>query len=327
MPRTRPTAGRSRSRAIRRARRSLILGAGLAGMIAALELRKAGYKVQVLEFNSRAGGRNWTLARRRPLYRTRRLRRSPASSSRGFTSIRARGAFPITTARCSITASGSTSARAVHPAQSQRVLSHSPNAFGGKPQRYPRRSRPIFRVTSPNCSPRRRNRASSMKRSRTDDKEILLAGAAAPGARSTGLRLQGQPDFGERRGYAKEPGGGLRRSAGRRRADEARSDILQFAAVAAICSRGLVYEFQTTMFQPVGGMDMIGKAFAREVGDLIRFDAQGDARSARTTRASPSAYEDTAAAAMRRNAQRGLVRLHHPAVDPQPDSSSMSARR
>src|SRR3954466_3414760 len=39
----------------------LILGAGLAGMTAALELRKAGYKVQVLEYNSRAGGRNWTL--------------------------------------------------------------------------------------------------------------------------------------------------------------------------------------------------------------------------------------------------------------------------
>ena len=39
----------------------MILGAGLAGMTAALELRNAGYKVQVLEFNSRAGGRNWTL--------------------------------------------------------------------------------------------------------------------------------------------------------------------------------------------------------------------------------------------------------------------------
>src|ERR1700722_13532198 len=39
----------------------LVLGAGLAGMTAALELRKAGYKVQVLEYNSRPGGRNWTL--------------------------------------------------------------------------------------------------------------------------------------------------------------------------------------------------------------------------------------------------------------------------
>jgi monoamine oxidase len=39
----------------------LILGAGLAGMVAALELRKAGYRVQVLEYSNRAGGRCWTL--------------------------------------------------------------------------------------------------------------------------------------------------------------------------------------------------------------------------------------------------------------------------
>jgi monoamine oxidase len=49
----------------------LILGAGLAGMTAALELREAGYKVQVLEVNRRPGDRNWTLrgggSYRRPL--------------------------------------------------------------------------------------------------------------------------------------------------------------------------------------------------------------------------------------------------------------------
>ena len=39
----------------------LILGAGVAGMVAALELRRAGYKVQVLEYNDRVGGRSWTL--------------------------------------------------------------------------------------------------------------------------------------------------------------------------------------------------------------------------------------------------------------------------
>src|SRR5258705_4084878 len=39
----------------------LILGAGIAGMCAAFELRNAGYQVQVLEFNGRAGGRNWSL--------------------------------------------------------------------------------------------------------------------------------------------------------------------------------------------------------------------------------------------------------------------------
>ena len=39
----------------------LILGAGLAGMCAALELKKAGYSVKILEYNSRPGGRNWSL--------------------------------------------------------------------------------------------------------------------------------------------------------------------------------------------------------------------------------------------------------------------------
>src|SRR6202051_4688041 len=39
----------------------LILGAGLAGMTAALELRNAGYKVQILEYNDGAGGRIWSL--------------------------------------------------------------------------------------------------------------------------------------------------------------------------------------------------------------------------------------------------------------------------
>lgn len=39
----------------------LVLGAGLAGMTAAYELSRAGYKVKVLEYNSKAGGRCWTL--------------------------------------------------------------------------------------------------------------------------------------------------------------------------------------------------------------------------------------------------------------------------
>lgn len=39
----------------------VILGAGLGGLTAAYELRKAGYKVTVLEYQNRGGGRSWTL--------------------------------------------------------------------------------------------------------------------------------------------------------------------------------------------------------------------------------------------------------------------------
>ncbi|MFY9971511.1 MAG: FAD-dependent oxidoreductase, partial [Roseiarcus sp.] len=39
----------------------VILGAGLAGMTAAYELGRAGYRVKVLEYNSRPGGRNCTI--------------------------------------------------------------------------------------------------------------------------------------------------------------------------------------------------------------------------------------------------------------------------
>src|SRR6201992_4256801 len=38
-----------------------VLGAGVAGMVAAMELRRAGYSVRILEYYDRAGGRTWTI--------------------------------------------------------------------------------------------------------------------------------------------------------------------------------------------------------------------------------------------------------------------------
>lgn len=44
-----------------RALRVLVLGAGIAGLVSAWELRKAGYQVQIIEARERVGGRNWTI--------------------------------------------------------------------------------------------------------------------------------------------------------------------------------------------------------------------------------------------------------------------------
>src|SRR6185437_16914660 len=42
-------------------RRIVIIGAGIAGMVLAWELREAGFAPLVLEARSRAGGRNWSV--------------------------------------------------------------------------------------------------------------------------------------------------------------------------------------------------------------------------------------------------------------------------
>jgi monoamine oxidase len=49
----RPTSGNGRS--------VVILGAGIAGLISAYELKRAGYRVTVLEARDRIGGRSWTI--------------------------------------------------------------------------------------------------------------------------------------------------------------------------------------------------------------------------------------------------------------------------
>jgi monoamine oxidase len=65
---------------------------------------------------------------------------------------------------------------------------------------------------------------------------------------------------------------------------------------------GDMYEFQTAMFQPVGGMDQVGQAFARELAPLIRYNARvveirQDEHGVRAI------YEDTAAGPGARSAQ------------------------
>jgi hypothetical protein len=72
--------------------------------------------------------------------------------------------------------------------------------------------------------------------------------------------------------YAKSPGAGLGAAPIAGEPIDL-SDILKSQLWRYLQSFA-VLELQTTMFQPVGGMDMIGKAFAREVGDLIRYGVE-----------------------------------------------------
>lgn len=77
----------------------LILGAGLAGMSAAFELRKAGYRVQLLEYNDRPDGRNWTL-RGGDRYTELGGATQHCRFDEGLYLNQGRGAFRTTTRRC-----------------------------------------------------------------------------------------------------------------------------------------------------------------------------------------------------------------------------------
>jgi monoamine oxidase len=76
----------------------------------------------------------------------------------------------------------------------------------------------------------------------------------------------------DRRGFQRDPGGGLM--------DEAvPSEPLPFAEILrsrvwSPLALGQIHEFQSTIFEPVGGMDMIARAFVREIGSLIRYNAK-----------------------------------------------------
>ena len=74
-----------------------------------------------------------------------------------------------------------------------------------------------------------------------------------------------------------DPGGGLG-GAPTPGTPLALSDILKSQLWRSLQNFAL-YEFQTTMFQPVGGMDMIGKAFAKQVGSLIKYNVKVTASS------------------------------------------------
>src|SRR6185312_6812819 len=101
---------------------------------------------------------------------------------------------------------------------------------------------------------------------------ILLQALKSWGALDRNYSYNANLRSAEYRGYATAPGGGL--SAMPVPSEPvALSDILKSRLWRYLQSFAS-YNFQTTMFQPVGGMDMIGKAFAKEVGDVIRTNAK-----------------------------------------------------
>src|SRR5258707_9411866 len=248
----------------------LILGAGLAGMTAALELRKAGYKVQILEFNSRPGGRNWTLRGGDSFTEL-----GGATQTCGFEDglYFNPGPWRIPYHHRAVLDYCKRLGVTLEPfiQLNHNALLHASNAFDGKPQRI-RDIKTDFQGHVSELLAKVTQQSKLDEAVSVEDREILLQALRSWGALDENYAYKANLISADYRGYARDPGGGL--DAAPVAGEPIKlADILQSQLWRYLRNFSL-HQFQTTMFQPVGGMDMIGKPFAREVGDLIRYDAK-----------------------------------------------------
>ncbi|MDB5972108.1 MAG: flavin monoamine oxidase [Hydrocarboniphaga sp.] len=245
----------------------LILGAGHAGSVAAYELRKAGYKVQILEYNERVGGRCWTLRGGDKFTEL-----GGATQTCGFDPglYVNPGPWRIPFHHRALLDYCKRFGVALEPfvQVNYNAYLHSTEAFGGKPQRY-RNIHADFNghvaELLAKCTSQNKLDDAVSK----EDTEILLSALKEWGALDKNYSYASNPQSSERRGWEKPPGGGIG-GAPIPSTPMSTSDVLK-SGLWHHLSIGQQVEFQTTLFQPVGGMDGVAKAFQREIGDLVRY--------------------------------------------------------
>src|ERR1700692_509507 len=233
----------------------LILGAGLAGMSAAYELRNAGYQVQVLEFNGRPGGRNWS------------LRGGDRYTELGGHTQECRfdkdlyinpGPWRIPYHHRGMLSYCKKLGVALEPfvQVNYNAYLHSSRALGGKPRRYREIKADYQGHVAELLAKATRQNALDASVSK-EDQEKLLESLREWGALDENLAYVASGKSSERRGFEKEPGGGL---TARPVYSEpiGLSDILDSKLWQQIPG-GDRFDMQTALFQPVGGMGRVGE--------------------------------------------------------------------
>lgn len=251
-------------------RRVLVLGAGLAGMTAALELRDAGYEVQVLEYREKAGGRCWTLRGGDSYTDIAGVTQTVEFEDGGYLNP---GPWRIPYNHHAVLDYCKRLGVKLEPfiQKNHNAYLHRSDAFGGTPQRF-RHIATDYRGHVSELLAKATNQGMLDSEVTQQDKEKLIASLRDYGILNDDNAYVRSNDTSDYRGYAQEPGGG-------RDAQPVPSEplgmgeLLQSDLWRWLSDPESVHH-QNTIFQPVGGMDMIAQAFAREVGDLITYNAK-----------------------------------------------------
>ncbi|WP_200828784.1 flavin monoamine oxidase family protein [Caballeronia choica] len=250
--------------------RILVLGAGMAGLVAAFELRNAGYHVQVLEYNDRAGGRAWTV---RGGDRYTELGGATQYCDFADGLYLNPGPWRIPYHHQGVLDYAKRLKVPLEPfiQVNYNAYLHSTEAFGGKPQRFRAVQTDYQGYIAELLSKAIRKDALDDALS-VEDAHLLLESLRQWGALDRDGRYQAGRRSSERRGFATAHGGGLMPKAVP--STLLPRDPLLASSLWQWLSSGNEQDFQSTIFQPVGGMDRIAHALHSQVANAVVFNAR-----------------------------------------------------
>ena len=248
----------------------LVLGAGLAGLLAALELSRAGYRVQVLEYQDRAGGRNYSVRGGDRIVEVGGATQTCTFAPGNYLNP---GPWRIPHHHRTLLHYCKSLGVELEPfiQNNHNAFVHRSDAFGGQPQRY-KELAVDFKGHISELLGKALNDGALDQKVSVEDKEKLLVALREWGlldanmAYSSSIRVAGQ------RGYDIPPGGGLAPAP----TPSALNNLGSVLSSNVWTQMGFYFNYvmQTTMFQPKGGMDMIAAGFMREVGQLVRLNTR-----------------------------------------------------
>ncbi len=240
----------------------VILGAGIAGLVSAYELRKAGFECIVIEARERPGGRSWTLRNGSKVEFTDGTTQTCEWEGDNYLNP-----GPARLPSIHKTILGYCEELGV-PLEveintSRSTLMQSKDLNGGKPveqRQVINDTRGWISELLAKCIDQHGLDQVLSK----DDSERMLAFLQTYGDLDRDYKFKGS----ERSGVEIGPGAGLDE-------EKLRPPLKLHELLVADFSTGELYEeqidWQATMFQPVGGMDRIPYAFAKSLGSIVRY--------------------------------------------------------
>lgn len=250
--------------------RVLILGAGLAGMTAAFELRAAGYEVTVLEYREKAGGRCWTL-RGGDVYTEMGGARQEVKFAEG--NYLNPGPWRIPSDHFAVLDYCKRFGVKLEPfiQVNYNAYLHNSQAFDGKPQRFKEISTD-FRGHVAELLAKVVDQGALDAEVSKEDAALLLDALKSYGALTDDHAYEKGGKSSAYRGWATPEGGGVTG-----KPEPSQPHDLSVVLQSKLWNRltaGDNLHMQSTIFQPVGGMDMIAKGFEAQVGDMITYGAK-----------------------------------------------------